>query len=115
MIVKDPPVLSNQDDIHTNSCLVLFSIFTHYDRRADWTNSRGTKIASTVAGVLIGVFVFIAVCVALTFLSCYCGWWAACGYGRKNTTAYQNVESQPIATSGASQPYSDEKTGLNQK
>ncbi|KAK2943838.1 hypothetical protein BLNAU_21229 [Blattamonas nauphoetae] len=85
------------------------------DRRADWTNSRQTTIASTVAGVIIGVCVIIAVAFVLTFVSCYCGWCDASGCGRKKTGAYQHVESQAIATSGHTQPYSDRHMSLYQK
>ncbi|KAK2959436.1 hypothetical protein BLNAU_5485 [Blattamonas nauphoetae] len=77
-------------------------------RHTEWTNTAGLKLQSIITGVIVGVCVFVAVCVVLTCVCCYCGVCVACGCGKKKQNAYQHVESQPQANSAPTQMYSNQ-------
>ncbi|KAK2960136.1 hypothetical protein BLNAU_5019 [Blattamonas nauphoetae] len=74
-------------------------------RHAEWTDTVGLKVKSIIAGVVVGVCVFVAACIALICVCCCCGCCVACGCGRKKADAYQHVESQPISNSAPPQQY----------
>ncbi|KAK2960146.1 hypothetical protein BLNAU_5029 [Blattamonas nauphoetae] len=74
-------------------------------RHAEWTDTVGQKVKSIIAGVVVGVCVFVAACIALICVCCCCGCCVACGCGRKKADAYQHVESQPISNSAPPQQY----------
>ncbi|KAK2960126.1 hypothetical protein BLNAU_5009 [Blattamonas nauphoetae] len=74
-------------------------------RHIQWTDTFGLQRKAIIAGVVIGVCVFVAACIVLTCVCCCCGCCIACGCGRKKATAYQHVESQPRTTYTQPQTY----------